>query len=131
MCTGLVTIGALGCLLDLALVILTSHWGSQWMVAFFLILHLTYSVIVVALASPILRLHIGFILRNELANEWKRNDFYVITSARTGKATPVNELDDEEFNDRFDTFEYDRSRNIFDKGPSANCWTFWCTPRWP
>merc|ERR1719510_1109335 len=100
------------------------------MIAFFLFLHLAYSVMLTALAAPILRLHIGFISRNELANEWKRNEFYVITSARTGKSVPVNDLSDDEFNERFDAFEYDKKRNVYDKNIPSNCWTFWCTPRW-
>merc|ERR1711974_186313 len=94
---GLVAIGACGCLIDLALLGI-AVWGKRWAIAFFLFLHLAYSVILCSLAGPILRLHIGFVSRNELANEWKRNDFYVITSARTGKTTPVNELSDDEFN---------------------------------
>ena len=60
----------------------------------------------------------------------ERNDYYVLTSARTGKSVPVKELSDDEFNERFDAFEYDKSRNAFDKDTLSNCWTFWCTPRW-
>jgi len=126
---GLVAIGACGCLIDLALVGVAFR-GKRWVIAFFLFLHLAYSVILCSLAGPILRLHIGFVSRNELANEWKRNDFYVITSSRTGKTVPVNELSDDEFNERFDAFEYDSRRNPFDRGTLNNCWTFWCTPRW-
>jgi len=126
---GLVAIGACGCLVDVALLGM-SLWGKRWVTAFFLLLHLVYSVILCSLAGPILRLHIGFVSRNELANEWKRNDFYVITSTRTGKTIPVNELSDDEFNERFDAFEYDSRRNPFDRGTLNNCWSFWCTPRW-
>mmetsp|Transcript_49647 Transcript_49647/g.115101 ORF Transcript_49647/g.115101 Transcript_49647/m.115101 type:complete len:480 (+) Transcript_49647:72-1511(+) len=130
MVAGLVMIGVSGALLDFFLVITTAREGRHWLVAFFLALHLAYSVILVSLAGPIFRLHVGFISRNELANEWKRNDFYVITNARTGKRVPVNDLDDDEFNDHFDAFEYDKKRNTFDKDLVSNCWAFWCTPRW-
>jgi len=130
MVTGLSALGIGGSLVDVCLVVRTSQRGDEWMTAFLLIMHLTYSVILTALAYPIFRLHFGFICRNELANEWKRNDFYILTSNKTGKSMPVNELSDDEFNDRFDAFEYDKMRNSFDKNVSANCWAFWCTPRW-
>lgn len=127
---GLVSIGVFGTLLDFFLVIATAREGKHWVVAFLLALHLAYSVTLVSLAGPIFRLHLGFVSRNELANEWKRNDFYVITNARTGKVVPVNDLTDDEFNDHFDNFEYDKKRNAFDKDLVANCLAFWCTPRW-
>jgi len=130
MVTGLVAIGVLGSLLDLVLVIDMARQGGPWVIAFFLVMHLAYSLALTSLAGPIFRLHLGFISRNELANEWKRNDYYVLTSARTGKSVPVNQLSDDEFNERFDAFEYDKSRNAFDKDTLSNCWTFWCTPRW-
>jgi len=130
MVAGLVILGICGCGVDTCLVVLTSQRGDEWLTASLLIMHLTYSVILTALAYPILRLHIGFICRNELANEWKKNDHYVVTSNETGKCIPVNELSDDEFNDKFDTFEYDKTRNGFDKDVAANCWAFWCTPRW-
>lgn len=130
MVAGLVTIGLCGTLLDFVLVVVTAREGKHWAVAFLLALHLAYSMILVSLAGPIFRLHIGFISRNELANEWKRNDFYVITNARTGKSVPVNDLTDDEFNEHFDAFEYDKKRNAFDKDTASNCLAFWCTPRW-
>lgn len=130
MVSGLVIIGAFGSLLDAFLILAVARQGNQWVAAFFLVMHLTYSLILTSLAGPIFRLHVGFVSRNELANEWKRNDFYVVTNARTGKSVPVNELSDDEFNERFDAFEYDKSRNPFDKDLVTNCWNFWCTPRW-
>jgi len=130
MVSGLVAIGVCGALLDLFLVAAMARQGGAWIEALLLLLHLAYSVCLVSLAGPIFRLHVGFISRNELANEWKRNDFYVITRARTGESVPVNDLSDDEFNERFDAFEYDKKRNAFDKDPFSNCWTFWCTPRW-
>jgi hypothetical protein len=130
MCIGLVSIGVFGGMLDIFLVLLTARQGTAWVTGLFLMLHVTYSMMLTALAGPILRLHIGFICRNELANEWKRNDFYVVTSSKTGLPVPVNDLSDDEFNERFETFEYDKNRNIFDKGCVTNCFSFWCTPRW-
>mmetsp|Transcript_6318 Transcript_6318/g.16947 ORF Transcript_6318/g.16947 Transcript_6318/m.16947 type:complete len:510 (-) Transcript_6318:120-1649(-) len=127
---GLVATGIFGALVDFVLVVATARDGKHWLIACPVALHLAYSVALVSLAGPILRLHVGFVCRNELANEWKRNDFYVITNARTGKIVPVNDLTDDEFNDQFDNFEYDRSRNAFDKDLAANCLAFWCTPRW-
>merc|ERR1712050_725616 len=130
MCIGLVILGIAGAFLDSILIICALRTGDRLIVCFFLAMHLTYSMILSTLAVPILRLHIGFISRNELANEWKRNDFYVVTSTKTGKSVPVNDLSDDEFNDRFDAFEYDKSSNQFDKDIVTNCMAFWCTPRW-
>lgn len=42
------------------------------------VLHLGYSAALLALAGPILKIHAGLISRNELANEWRRNDFYIV-----------------------------------------------------
>jgi len=127
---GLVTIGLCGGLLDFCLLVVSMWGGHSWLETFFLALHLAYSVGVVALAGPIFRLHVGFVSRNELANEWKRNDFYVVTSLKSGKTLPVNELSDDEFNDRFEAFEYDKLRNPWDKDTVSNCMAFWFTPRW-
>lgn len=130
MCTGLLCTAVFGAILDLALVIYlvrTHLYG--WVRLLLVIVHFFYSVALGVLAAPILRLHMGFISRNELASEWKRNIFYVIHSSRTGAIVPVNELDDDEFNEEFDSFQYDRARNPFDKGFSRNCWLFWFSPR--
>jgi len=127
---GLVSIGILGILLDVFLLVATARETDHWTSSIFLVLHLAYSLILTSLVGPIFRLHVGFISRNELANEWKRHDYYVITSRQTGKPIPVNELSDDEFNERFDAFEYDKSKNPFDRGAVSNCWAFWCTPRW-
>lgn len=134
MCIGLLLISVLGAILDsILLVYLVRHphaYPSQgWVTYVLMIVHLFYSVALGVLAAPILRLHIGFISRNELASEWKRNIFYVIQSSRTGEMVPVNELDDDEFNEEFDSFQYDRLRNPFDKGFTRNCMLFWCTAR--
>jgi len=127
---GLVAIGILGSLLDVFLLIATARETDHWTTSIFLVLHLAYSLILTSLVGPIFRLHVGFISRNELANEWKRHDYYVVTSRQTGKPIPVNELSDDEFNERFDAFEYDKTKNPFDRGVVSNCWAFWCTPRW-
>mmetsp|Transcript_19119 Transcript_19119/g.45016 ORF Transcript_19119/g.45016 Transcript_19119/m.45016 type:complete len:449 (+) Transcript_19119:102-1448(+) len=130
MLSGLVAIGVLGSLLDCILLLACLVQGRSHTQTFFLVIHLVYSIGLTSLAGPIFRLHVGFVSRNELANEWKQNKFYVVNSLRTGATLPVNELSDDEFNERFDAFEYDKSRNPWDKGASNNCWAFWCTPRW-
>lgn len=127
---GLVTIGCCGGLLDFCLLIMALWEGHSKLELFFLALHLLYSSGLTTLAGPIFRLHVGFVSRNELANEWKRNEYYVVTSLRTGKTVPVNELSDDEFNERFDFFEYDKSKNPWDKDFVSNCLAFWFTPRW-
>lgn len=131
MLAGLLTIGLGGCLVDFILVVWTSSEGRHF-TGFLLIMHLTYSVILSLLTGPILRLHITFVSRNELANEYKHNLFHVVRDA-TGKAVQVNELDDAEFNAGLDEdrFEYDPSLNVFDRGCPTNCLNFWCVPRWP
>lgn len=130
MCIGLVMIAGLGALVDLVLLIVMasrSHWSDMAV----LLLHLMYSLCILGLGGPILRLHIGFISRNELAHDWKKNLFYVIHSRRTaGKVVLVNDLSDDEFNERFDSFCYDETRNPWDEGMRSNCWSFWCTSRW-
>ncbi|CAK0898526.1 unnamed protein product, partial [Prorocentrum cordatum] len=75
--------------------------------------------------------------RNELAQEWKRNTFYVLPHKVTGQMIQVNELDDAEYNERLETATYDKTRtNVFDRGNHSsvgwffNCAAFWCTPRW-
>eukprot|EP00931_Biecheleriopsis_adriatica_P108260 TRINITY_DN8258_c0_g1_i1.p1 TRINITY_DN8258_c0_g1~~TRINITY_DN8258_c0_g1_i1.p1 ORF type:complete len:404 (-),score=63.90 TRINITY_DN8258_c0_g1_i1:25-1197(-) len=132
MLVGLTFIGVGGCLVDFVLVATTSSRGRHFFTGFMLIGHLTYSFILAALAFPILRIHTGFISRNELANEWKQNTFYVLPDERTGKIVPVSELDEETFNEGLDNdrFVYDPSRNSMDNGWMANCTSFWCVPRW-
>jgi len=129
MLVGLVLIGALGAVSDVLLTISLVHrgfWGTELLLA----LHLAYSVALLALAGPILRIHAGLVSRNELAAEWKRNEFYVARSARSGESVPANDLDDDEFNALFDSFVYDQKRNAYDRGLPKNCFTFWCLPRW-
>lgn len=130
MCTCLVAIGCCGIFVDLVLVVSTARQGKRWVTAFFLMMHLTYSIILSFLAYPIWRLHVGFVMRNELAHEWKRNDFYVVPDKRRGGFVSVNTLSDDEFNEMFDAFQYEKSLNRYDKDTCVNCWSFWCTPRW-
>lgn len=129
MCIGLVTIGFFGAIVDMVLFIVTvMEW--EWVSKICILLHTFYSMVILFLAGPILKIHIGLISRNELAAEWKRNDFYVIKREGESKVIPVNDLSDDEFNTRFDAFMYDRKRNPYDKGIVNNCATFWCVSRW-
>lgn len=130
MCLGLVSIGGLGFMLDFLLLLEQVRAGARLSMDMFLLLHLFYSACVVTLAGPILRLHLGFVSRDELAQEWKNNLFYVTLSAKSGKLVAVNDLSDNEFNETFDSFEYDPARNPFDRGLWMNLWNFWCIPRW-
>merc|ERR1712008_579846 len=94
------------------------------------VLHLCYSMGLIGLAGPILRIHVGLVSRNEIAHEWKKNTHYIVRKCKQGENVNANALSDDEFNSLFDTFVYDGSRNPFDKGVSSNCWSFWCTSRW-
>uniref|UniRef100_A0A7S4PTQ9 Palmitoyltransferase n=1 Tax=Alexandrium monilatum TaxID=311494 RepID=A0A7S4PTQ9_9DINO len=100
-----------------------------WLGRALLAAHLAYSAGLFHCAVPILRLHAGLVSRNELVHEWKRDDFYVIRTSPVGEPIWVNDLDVDDYNEYFDHFEYDASRNPFDKGCAANCWLFWCTAR--
>jgi len=129
MLVGLVTIGLIGVAVDLTLVasmVNKSWWQTLILVAF----HLGYSVALIALALPILRIHVGLVSRNELASEWKRNDFYIARNTKRGKNVSVNDLSDDEFNALFDEFVYDPTKNSFDHGFFSNCLRFWCWSRW-
>lgn len=129
MVSGLVLINVLGTAIDLAALIAVFSRPS-WIARILVCVHLLYSVVLTGLAGPIWKIHFGLIQRNELASEWKRNDFYVV-SGKCGELIAVNNLSDDDFNEQFDNFHYDKSRNPWDKGGSANCYSFWCTPRWP
>lgn len=128
MLAGFVTIGVVDALLDLVLV--TAHFReSTWSEEILLLLHFAYSLYFSWYATPLLRQHSAFILRNELTQEWKRDAYYVVRSDVTGEVAPVTELDPEEYNNKFDEFIYEPSRNPFDKGPIQNCLNFWLTDR--
>jgi hypothetical protein len=131
---GLFTICVIGVLLDPFLLFKLHSEGKlqeYTLSAVFLAIHLAYSMILSYLEFPILKIHFGLISRNELAHEWKKNDFYIAKKCKRGVNVHVNELSDDEFNDLFDEFEYDGKRNKFDKGSRrGNCWSFWCEARW-
>eukprot|EP00913_Durusdinium_trenchii_P031391 g29391.t1 len=95
-------------------------------------LHLGYSVALLAVAGPIMKIHFGLISRNELAQEWRSNQHYANNTSK-GDNVYVEELSDDEFNEIFDRgeFIYDKNRNPFDHGFARNCLNFWCKPRWP
>jgi len=129
MLVGLVVIAVLGSLVDAVLALSMLSRGF-WIDEMLVVLHLIYSIGMLALAYPILRIHVGLVSRNELAAEWKRNDFYVAEKSKKGENVSVNELSDDEFNHLFDHFVYDRRKNAFDRGWWKNCVGFWCRTRW-
>jgi len=131
MLLGLFAIAVLGMAVDVWLAVLIGRKGfmdTEIIVLF----HLAYSIVLLAIAGPICRIHVGLVSRNETAQEWKNNGSYVALNKR-GEKTPVMELDDDEYNDLFDAdaFMYDSSRNQWDKGCFSNCFVFWCNSRWP
>jgi len=129
MVSGLVLLAVLGIAVDLVALTAIFSAGTTWLTRFGVCFHLFYSVVLMTLAGPIFRIHLGLVTRNELASEWKRNDFYVVEGAQ-GELIPVNTLSDDEFNQRFDNdFVYDKSKNAFDQGWQANCYSFWCSSR--
>jgi len=130
MLIGFVSIAAAGSAVDFWLLVVR-FWRKEWATEISLMLHLVYSLAFAYYVVPIFRLHVTFVSRNELANEWKDDKYYVVDDLVTGEPVWVGELDEEEFNERFDTFRYDPSRNPYDAGCAQNCMSFWCTPRWP
>eukprot|EP00931_Biecheleriopsis_adriatica_P116565 TRINITY_DN92199_c0_g1_i1.p1 TRINITY_DN92199_c0_g1~~TRINITY_DN92199_c0_g1_i1.p1 ORF type:complete len:352 (-),score=52.97 TRINITY_DN92199_c0_g1_i1:118-1173(-) len=129
MCAGLVSIAVLGSLVDGLLLL----WSlSQFRLELLVWLHLGYSVYFAKYATEIFRLHVGFVSRNELAREWKDDEFYVVVDEETGESIPVADLDEEDYNEHFDNnaFQYSSSMNPWDKGLVSNCLGFWCNTRW-
>lgn len=129
---GLVLIAVLGIVVDIWLAVLIAEKGfmaSEIIVA----CHLAYSIALLAIDGPIFKIHFGLVSRNEMAQEWKKNEHYVANNTTLGDNIPVEELEDDEYNEFFDqnAFVYDRSRNPFDNGCLTNCCNFWCQPRWP
>jgi len=123
-------VACVGVLADVALLAFCWHTTDWWQKAC-LLLHCAYSLAFAYYVIPIFRQHIGFVSRNELAQEWKSDTFYIIHHVETGEPIAVSTLEDEdEYNAHFDSFQYDRTRNPWDKGCSKNCGVFWCTPRW-
>eukprot|EP00927_Polykrikos_kofoidii_P078606 TRINITY_DN75410_c0_g1_i1.p1 TRINITY_DN75410_c0_g1~~TRINITY_DN75410_c0_g1_i1.p1 ORF type:complete len:380 (-),score=55.49 TRINITY_DN75410_c0_g1_i1:38-1177(-) len=128
MVAGFVIIAVTDVIVDSVLFIARLTSGS-WVSEIIVLAHLIYSGYFAYYTIPLLRLHSAFVFKNELTQEWKTDDFYVVPDKVTGEPVWVNDLDEEEFDDRFDEFQYDPSRNRFDKGWQHNCWVFWCTPR--
>lgn len=130
MLIGLVSVGIIGSSVDVALIVLIANKG-WWTSLIGIALHLGYSVTLTTLAMPILKVHTGLVSRNELAQEWKQNLFYVVHGSRKGINVPVNELSEDEYNDMQDDCVYAPTRNQYDKGTRcANFTQFFCRARW-
>eukprot|EP00439_Symbiodinium_sp_Y106_P049768 s3048_g6.t1 len=112
MLIGLCLIGLFGVALDGYLALLLAKKGL-WEAEVAVVLHLAFSVILLAIEVPIFQIHIGLVSRNELAQEWKNNLHYVANQTSMGDGVPVEELDDEEYNQLFDekAFVYDETRS--------------------
>merc|ERR1719188_936101 len=106
----------------------TTPWSASIQAA--LAVHLVVQAVLAYYAVPILRLHVGFVSRNELAQEWKEDTNYVVYDELTGEAREINDLTEEEYDDLYDLFVYDKSRNPWDQGCLRNWVLFWCRPRW-
>jgi hypothetical protein len=130
MVSGLLAISIVGSLLDVFLGYHLVNQGGDHLLFAGIAVHAMFLLGIAHFVGPIFRLHVGFVCRNELVHEWKRNDFYVVIDSDTGHPVSVNELSDDEYNDHFDMFQYDKSRNKFDHGCLTNCAAFWCTARW-
>merc|ERR1719271_2256622 len=103
LCVGLVLINSLTLFIDSILayfIIKGSLWENQEQLkeAIIVAIHLVYSGALVHLASPILKIHVGLVCRNELCAEWKRNDFYIVRHSTKGENVHVPELSEEEHN---------------------------------
>lgn len=128
---GLAALGVVGCTVDawlfMALLIQEGIYVTP-LQFFFLFFHLLYSLTLLYLDGPIIRIHWGLICRNELNQEWKEDAFWV---APGESHTPAKELGVEEYNALLDSdsLVYDASRNHFDQGVARNCWTFWFKER--
>jgi len=123
-------VACIGVLADVALLAFCWHTTDWWQKGC-LLLHCAYSLAFAYYVLPIFRQHIRFVSRNELAQDWKSDAFYIVHHAVTGEPIAVNTLEDEEeYNAYFDTFQYDGTRNPWDEGCPKNCRIFWCTPRW-
>jgi len=122
-------VACVGILADVALLAFLWH-ATNWWQKVCLLLHCAYSLVFAYFVVPIFRKHVGFVSRNELAQDWKSDSFYIIHDAVTGEPRAVKTLEEEEYNLYFDTFQYDGTLNPWDKGCPKNCGIFWCRPRW-
>ena len=131
MVAGLLLLGVLGIMVDIWLAILIAEKGF-FKFEIVVALHLGKSVALLAIDGPIFKIHFGLISRNEMAQEWKKNEHYVANNTSIGDNVPVEDLEDDEYNELFDrdAFVYDGTRNPFDNGCFTNCLNFWCQPRW-
>lgn len=132
---GLMCIAVLGIVVDMCLaffVITKKGVVESAQTEIILGSHLAYSLILLKLVFPVLKIHVGLISRNEMGKEWKNHWHYVANATSMGDNVYVHHLDDDEFNDLLDSgsFIYDPARNPFDKGCLVNCCTFWCQARW-
>jgi len=128
MLAGFVGIAVTDAFLDLILI--PAHFmNGTWTAELLLLVHFLYSCYFAWYSTPLLRMHAAFVARNELAQEWKKDEFWVVYNELTGEKVSVNDLPTEEYNRRFDEFIYDPSRNQFDKGWVQNCLSFWFTDR--
>lgn len=93
-----------------------------------LVVHLVVQAILAYYAIPILRLHVGFVSRNELAQEWKEDTNYVVFD-ENGEPRDIDDLDEEEYDELYDDFVYVKERNVWDQGCMRNWMLFWCAPR--
>mmetsp|Transcript_2545 Transcript_2545/g.6450 ORF Transcript_2545/g.6450 Transcript_2545/m.6450 type:complete len:445 (+) Transcript_2545:74-1408(+) len=126
---GLTLIGGFGIIFD-AIVFGGFVATSLWPLTLPVLIHFVYCIVLLSLVFPILRIHVGLVLRNELAHEWKKNLYYIVTRQKNGQVVPVTDLSDDEFNDEFENFAYDGNKNPWDEGVLSNCAAFWCTARW-
>ncbi|CAE7548755.1 PFA3 [Symbiodinium sp. CCMP2592] len=130
MLIGLCLIGLLGVALDGYLALLLATKGL-WEAEVAVVLHLAFSVVLLAIEVPIFQIHVGLVSRIVAGQLF--SDKAKANQTSMGDGVPVEELDDEEYNQLFDekAFVYDKTRNRWDKGWSNNCCNFWCWPRWP
>lgn len=130
MVAGIVTLAGVGAIVDIVLLMKEVHGNFTDLHLLAVVVHCMYCVGLAYYALPIFRLHVGFVSRNELANDWKNDTFYVAEAAITGEPVWVGDLNGDEYDAKFDSFRYDAARNHFDHGWQDNCNSFWCTARW-
>eukprot|EP00928_Gymnodinium_smaydae_P014876 TRINITY_DN1545_c0_g3_i1.p2 TRINITY_DN1545_c0_g3~~TRINITY_DN1545_c0_g3_i1.p2 ORF type:complete len:356 (+),score=71.56 TRINITY_DN1545_c0_g3_i1:79-1146(+) len=89
------------------------------------VLHLIYSAYFSWYVIPLVRMHTGFISRNELTSDWLSDKYRVVIDAEGRKWNPDEYEGDYEEEDLI----YDSTRNPFDHGTSQNLWSFFVTSR--
>ena len=134
---GLLLIGVLGIMVDIWLAILIAEKGF-FKFEIVVALHFGYSVALLAIDGPIFK-----IIQDPFWTDVKERDgpgieeeralrHYVANNTSIRDNVPVEDLEDDEYNELFDrdAFAYDRARNPFENGCFTNCLNFWCQPRW-